>query len=103
MTKSYEPFGMVFPIVPKITSGTIYVRTPLIPRMMVPMLGPGRSSLITSWLIGTTTARTGEKFNAERAKKFYESGNAPGWYKKAYKRRIIDGKGNRNPKQQEQQ
>ena len=46
---------------------------------------------------------TGEKFNAERAKKFYESGNAPGWYKKTYKRRIIDGKGNRNPKQQEQQ
>ena len=42
---------------------------------------------------------TGSKFDADKAKKFYDSGRAPDWYKKTYEKKVLNSNG---PPQQQQ-
>ena len=46
---------------------------------------------------------TGSKFLPDKAKKFYESGKAPDWYKRAYERKMSNGNGQQQQHQQQQQ
>ena len=46
---------------------------------------------------------TGPKFMPDKAKKFYESGRAPDWYKRAYERKMSNRNGQQQQQQQQQQ
>jgi hypothetical protein len=45
---------------------------------------------------------TGNNFKSDKAKKFYESGNAPDWYKKAYEKHILKKSPSEQQPQQQQ-
>ena len=45
---------------------------------------------------------TGDNFRPEQAKKFYESGRAPGWYKKAYEKHVLKKSPSEQQPQQQQ-